>query len=524
MASLGDIVIGLSMDNSQFQRTAQNSRGTLSQLGQSAMGTVGQIAGMLGVGSALAAVGFGVKLAADAEQTQIAFEVMLGSAGRAKSMLAELKQVSDKSPFSTEDVQQFAKTLVNYGVEGKKVVPTIKMLGDVAAGDKEKFEGLSRAYGQISSTGRLMGQDLNQLINAGFNPLQEISKKTGESMGALKKRMEDGNVSFSEVESAFQSATSEGGRFFGMTERQSQTLSGKFSTLKDSVNESLKTIGQQIITSLDLSSALDHLTAFATEAPMIFRNAGSLIEVATIDWQISLFEFLPASESIFEKIGVYINATWEASTASFKHFTANLFASLQEIKNMALATWASIKEGNAAIAQGRDPITAASDAFQKTIASQQTPEGAKTNFATEFQKAFDASVKNAEEGFKDQGGLAASLKARKEKVLQSIVEKESQLKPLAEQQAEADNAPELGGNKDTAGKKKKEEKSKPVKSESKAAFLGSSEAAQQLLSGVFGTNKDVFTVAKQQLAEQKATTNAIKAKNSTGPKFLVVNV
>ena len=524
MASLGDIVIGLSMDNSQFQRTAQNSRGTLSQLGQSAMGTVGQIAGMLGVGSALAAVGFGVKLAADAEQTQIAFEVMLGSAGRAKSMLAELKEVSDKSSFSTQDVQGFAKMLVNYGVEGKKVVPTIKMLGDVAAGNRENFEGLSRAYGQISATGRLMGQDLNQLINAGFNPLQEISKKTGESMRDLKKRMEDGNVSFSEVEGAFQSATSEGGRFFGMTERQAGTLSGKFSTLKDSVNASLQTIGEQIATSLNLSAVLDHLTTFTNEAPMMFRNAGSLIEVAVLDWQISLFEFAPATEGIFEKIGAFINATWEGCTASFGHFVSNLMASLQEIKNLALATWASIKAGIAAIAQGKNPLTAANQAFQKTFANQHTPEGAKTNFATEFSKAFDASFKNAEEGFKDQGGLAASLKARKEGVLNSIVERESQLKPLKAADVGEDSGPASDGNKDTGGKQKKPEKAKPVKSESKAAFLGSSEAAQQLLNGVFGTHKDTYAVAKQQLAEQKATTKAIQKQNTSGPKFTVVNV
>ncbi|TXI01561.1 MAG: hypothetical protein E6Q76_16895, partial [Rhizobium sp.] len=199
----------------------------------------------------LGAIGTGVKLAADAEQMQVAFETMLGSAEQAKAMLSDLRQYAMKSPFSQVATVESAQLLLNYGVAADQIMPTMRMLGDIAAGDQNKMRGLSVAFGQMSATGRLMGQDLNQMINAGFNPLQEISKRTGESMGALKARMEAGGVSVEEVRQAMVDATSAGGRFFGMTDRQSATLTGRFSSMKDEVADTLRTIGQMLIDTFD---------------------------------------------------------------------------------------------------------------------------------------------------------------------------------------------------------------------------------------------------------------------------------
>ena len=103
------------------------------------------------------------------------------------------------------------------------VVPTLKMLGDIAGADQNKLNGLALVFGQIQSTGRLMGQDLLQLINQGFNPLTEISKQTGMSVADLKKAMEKGAISADMVTLAFKSATSAGGLFYGNLEAQSQT-------------------------------------------------------------------------------------------------------------------------------------------------------------------------------------------------------------------------------------------------------------------------------------------------------------
>src|SRR5690606_25401177 len=94
-----------------------------------------------------------------------------------------------------------------------------KAIGDIAMGDANKMNSLTLAYSQMTSTGKLMGQDLLQMINAGFNPLNEISKKTGKSIGDLKKEMEQGKISANMVEKAFIGATSEGGQFYMMAEK-----------------------------------------------------------------------------------------------------------------------------------------------------------------------------------------------------------------------------------------------------------------------------------------------------------------
>src|SRR5690606_21925173 len=127
------------------------------------------------------------------------------------------------TPFSFPDLQSAARTMLAFGVASDQVLPSLRMLGDVAGGDAEKLRLLSLAFGQIASAGRLTGQDLLQLINAGFNPLQEISEATGMSMSDLRDEMAKGNITFEMVVAAFQRATGEGGRFHGMMERMSQT-------------------------------------------------------------------------------------------------------------------------------------------------------------------------------------------------------------------------------------------------------------------------------------------------------------
>lgn len=176
-----------------------------------------------------------LKIGTEMEQTNLSFEVMLGNAEKAKTMISELQQFAIVTPFTTKDIAEAAKMLLNYGVAEDKILSDIKLLGDASGGTKEKFDRMTYAYAQIMATGRLMGQDLRQLVDAGFNPLQEISRKTGKSMMDLKKDMESGNISAEMVRNAFISVTSEGGRFYKMMERQSKTVGGLWSTFIDTV-------------------------------------------------------------------------------------------------------------------------------------------------------------------------------------------------------------------------------------------------------------------------------------------------
>lgn len=191
------------------------------------MGTLGLVGGAMGLG--LLAKGV-IKLGADLEQTRVSFEVLTGNAEIAAGLMTDLNDFANRTPYSNIDIIESAKMMMAYGVSTSDVMQNVKMLGDVSQGSAEKLSRMTLAFSQIQSTGRLMGQDLLQLVQGGFNPLKVISDKTGRSMLDLRKDMEAGKISAQMVSDAFLVATSSGGRFFGMMDKQSQTISGLWST------------------------------------------------------------------------------------------------------------------------------------------------------------------------------------------------------------------------------------------------------------------------------------------------------
>jgi|GEM_PF-7061122 len=181
----------------------------------------------------------GVTYNSTIEDLQTSFEVMLGSEEKAIKMTENLKEMGAKTPFEVVGLAQATKTLLNYGYTNENVLPIMSRLGDVALGNNERFQGLSVVMGQINSLGRLQAGDLNQLINRGWNPLNEISKRTGETMNQLRERMKEGKLTYAEVQQALEDATNAGGKFYQGMAKGSETLSGKLSTLKDNFNEFL---------------------------------------------------------------------------------------------------------------------------------------------------------------------------------------------------------------------------------------------------------------------------------------------
>lgn len=165
-----------------------------------------------------------------------------GSIDLAKDKVNELQEFASRTPFELGGLAQATQTLLSFGISSEYTTSVIRMLGDVSLGNQEKFKSLSIVMGQIVSQGKLMGGDLLQLINAGFNPLQVISEKTGRSMADLKDDMSKGAISAQMVAEAFHIATSEGGQFYRGMESASQTFDGVMSTLKDNITSSLGTV------------------------------------------------------------------------------------------------------------------------------------------------------------------------------------------------------------------------------------------------------------------------------------------
>jgi tape measure domain-containing protein len=215
------------------------------------------------------------------QQLNIAFEVFLGSATKAKKVIEELTRFSIVTPFTPDQVNKAAQALLAFGTTAEDLIPTLKFLGDVSSGTGKDLAEMAIIFGQIKSTGRLMGQDLLQLINAGFNPLQQISEKTGKSVKTLKEEMEKGLVSFDMVKQAFIDATSEGGKFFNLMDKQSQSIGGKLSTITGNIEEVAKGIFESNIDLVTrfvdkLSSATDILLNWVKTA-----NSDPIFEQAT---------------------------------------------------------------------------------------------------------------------------------------------------------------------------------------------------------------------------------------------------
>lgn len=187
-----------------------------------------------------------LQLANQVEDATIAFEVLTGSAEEGKQLFEEIRQFAAASPITFSNATEATKTMMGFGIAAQDVQQNLQMLSDVTGGNNERFKTLSLAFSQMSAAGRLMGQDLLQMVNAGFNPLQQISKTTGESLIELKARMEDGGISAEEVRGAFETATSEGGMFYGMTERLSETVSGKLNIALSDMEQKLASAGEAL--------------------------------------------------------------------------------------------------------------------------------------------------------------------------------------------------------------------------------------------------------------------------------------
>lgn len=164
------------------------------------------------------------------------FKVMLGSEEQAAEKLAEIRKMAASTPFSLDDLTSGTQTLLQFGIAVDDTTGVLQQLGDISLGNADKLQTLVRAYGKMSSAQKVTLENVTMMIDAGFNPLNQICTATGESMADLYKRISDGKVSFAELEAAVASATSQGGQFYNGMLEASQTFSGRMSTLKDNVS------------------------------------------------------------------------------------------------------------------------------------------------------------------------------------------------------------------------------------------------------------------------------------------------
>lgn len=249
----GKIWYGLGIDNTQLQADANKSSRIFKGIGDTAVSegqrmdnTFKKIA--ITAGSIFAtqqAIAFGksmIQVRGEIEALQISFETLAGKA-KGNALFGDIKEWVVSTPMLMQDAAKGAQTLLAFNIEAEKVMPILRQIGDISMGDAQKFNSLTLAFAQMSSTGKLMGQDLLQMINAGFNPLTVIAEKTGKSISTLKDEMSNGAISSQMVADAFAEATAEGGKFHGMLEKQSKGIKGSLSNLQGAVDDMLNDLG-----------------------------------------------------------------------------------------------------------------------------------------------------------------------------------------------------------------------------------------------------------------------------------------
>ncbi|MBP3245534.1 MAG: tape measure protein [Bacteroidaceae bacterium] len=186
-----------------------------------------------------------VKTRQEFQQMETSIQTLVGSEEKSAVLISELKKQAAASPLDFSSMVGATQTMLGFNIEAEKIPRFISAIGDVSMGNAQRFASLSLAFSQMSATGKLMGQDLNQMINAGFNPLSVMAEKTGKSIGELKEEMSKGAISAEMVQQAFIDATSEGGKFFGMSEAASKTISGQFSMLQDATDAMFNELGEK---------------------------------------------------------------------------------------------------------------------------------------------------------------------------------------------------------------------------------------------------------------------------------------
>lgn len=183
-----------------------------------------------------------IRVRGEFQSMQTAIETMVGK-DMAGQLIPQIKELAKISPLTMSDMVGAEKMMLGFNIQAEDTIKYLKAISDISMGESSKFNSLTLAFSQMSAAGKLMGQDLNQMINAGFNPLQIISEKTGKSIATLKDEMSKGAVSAEMVQQAFIDATSAGGKFYNMSENASKTINGQLSMMQDALDSVFNELG-----------------------------------------------------------------------------------------------------------------------------------------------------------------------------------------------------------------------------------------------------------------------------------------
>lgn len=323
------------------------------------------------------------------QSLEISFQTLLGSKEKADELFGSIREFAVQTPMQLKDLASAAQLLLSFNINQDKIMPYLKALGDVSMGDSQKFQSLALAFSQMSSAGKVMQQDLMQMTNAGFNPLQQIAETTGKTFAEVKAEMEAGRISVDMVQQAFMDATSEGGKFHGMLEAQSKSLGGAMSNLQGAVNDMLNDLG---------TMSEDVFADLLSGATSIVKNYKEVAEIIAV--LISVYGTYKAAVMATEAVQRSVAAsTAQAVSSSYAAEIASIQAVVTEKAAEAEAT--SLVERadlDAAVAKGTLTQAQATEvlaARESVVAKQQQLAEAVALAEAELAEATAASKASA---------------------------------------------------------------------------------------------------------------------------------
>lgn len=263
----------------QNEMTKANKASMMKNGFQMAMGA----AGFVGV-AALVKEGISgiVREASNFENAVTDFTTLTGSMQNAQNTVRNLQKLGAETPFEFGDLAASTKTLLGFqAVTQDQLIPTLRMLGDTAGGNAEKFKSITLAYSQIQAGGKASMQDINQLINAGVPILGQLAKGWGVNVAQARKMIESGKATGDVVTAAFQRMTGAGGLFSGGMARASETLTGKWSTFQDTMKMTAASLGEALLPML--KSGLDKMiSGFTAISDWVSANKDTIAAVFSV--------------------------------------------------------------------------------------------------------------------------------------------------------------------------------------------------------------------------------------------------
>lgn len=270
---------------------------------------------------------------AEMEQHTTSLEVMLGSASKASAMIEKMRDFAAKTPLTLENVISGGSLLMSYGVDESNLIDTMTKLGDLASGNAEKMDRITLAYGQMLAKGKVTGEELRQMTEAGV-PLQTaLAESIGVTGEEFSKMVSAGKVGIDDLKKAITGLTTGNGKFAGMMEKQSQTMQGMLSTLQDNVSEFFRKMGEgafgEVKSALQEASDLlaeweedGTLDRWAQGVGVLLKNLIAFLKQAIsvgLDFKEAIIAGAVALGTF--KVAIGIGNVISAVVASIQHFT-----------------------------------------------------------------------------------------------------------------------------------------------------------------------------------------------------------